>query len=131
MIIPSPVIRLDYEPATDVLSVEWPDVHEHSLGEVEHVLDVVAQAARLYDVRYLLADTRRGIVTVPEQRYRELLLRFAGSLAATRVLKLARVVTAETLREDATRQAMREAALSVPVKSFHSTEEALRWLTSK
>ncbi|GHA81321.1 hypothetical protein [Pontibacter akesuensis] len=131
MIIPSPVIRLDYNPATDVLSVEWPDVREHSLGEAEHLLDVVVQAVRLYDVRYLLTDTRKGVVDVPEQRYRELLLRFTRSLAATRVRKLARVVTVDTLREGPISQVTRESALAVPIRSFYSTEEALGWLTSK
>lgn len=131
MIIPSPLIRLDYNPTTDILSVEWPDVHEYSVSEAEHVLDIVVQTARRYDVKYLLTDTRRGVVDVPEQRYRELILGFARNLSTTRVRKLARVVTRETLRESAISQVTQQTGLAVPIRSFYSTEEAMDWLISR
>ena len=131
MIIPNPVIKLDYSPANDILSVEWPDVHEYSVSEAEFTFDVIVETIRLYDVKYLLTDTRKGIVEVAEPRYKEMILRFARGLAATRLQKVARVVTKSTLREKAVNEARQQAQLAAQVKSFYNAVEAFQWLTSK
>lgn len=130
MIIPNPVIKLDYSPAQDILSVEWPDVHDYSISEAAYTLDAIVETVKYYDVKYLLTDTRKGIVEIPEPRYKELILKFAKDLAATRLQKIARVVTESTLREKPINEIRHEAQLAVPIKSFFNVEEAFRWLTS-
>jgi hypothetical protein len=131
MIIPNPVIKLDYSPAQDILSVEWPDIHDYSISEAAYTLDAIVETVKYYDVKYLLTDTRKGIVEISEPRYKELILKFAKDLAATRLQKIARVVTESTLREKPINEIRHEAQLAVPIKSFFNVEEAFRWLTSK
>lgn len=131
MIIANPIIKLDYNPARDVLSVEWPDFREYTVSEAEYILDIIVETVKLYDVKCLLADTRSGVVELAESRYKRIVLRFAKGLAATRLRKVARVVTRGTLRERQVNEVKKEAGLDVPVESFYSTEAALRWLSSK
>ncbi|PRY15532.1 hypothetical protein CLV24_102153 [Pontibacter ummariensis] len=131
MIIPNPIIKLDYNPAQDVLVVEWPDVHEYTTSQAAYTLDIIVETVKLYDVKYLLTDTRNGIIDIPEAKYKALILSFAKSLATTRLKKLARVVTASTLREKPINEVRREAQLAVPIKSFDNAEEALAWLVSE
>lgn len=131
MNIPNTQIRLDYDPANDVLSVEWPDVHDYTASEAVYILERVLETARLYGVRYLLADIRKGAVGVPEPRYKNIILQFIRGLAETRVEKFARVVGPETLREELISKVTREARLTVPVRSFYSKKEALGWLTTR
>lgn len=131
MVIPNPVVKLDYNPARDILSVEWPEVHDYSIAEAEYTLDAIVETVRCYDVKYLLTDVRKGIVDIPEPRYREMILRFAKGLAATRLQKLARVVTEVTVREEPINEVRQEARLVVPFRNFVDVEEALKWLTEK
>ena len=131
MIIPNPVVKLHYNPAQDILSVEWPEVHDYSVGEADYVLNVVVETVKYYDVKYLLTDVRKGIVDIPEPQYKEMILKFAKGLAATRLQKLARVVTESTLREEPIREVRQKAQLAVPFKNFNSVEEAVDWLTFK
>ncbi|WP_162056434.1 hypothetical protein [Pontibacter pamirensis] len=131
MVIPNPVIKLDYDPARDVLSVEWPDVHDYMKSETVYTLDKVVEVIKLYDVKYLLADTRKGVVDISEPEYKEIILKFARGLAETRLRKIARVVTGSTLREGPIHEVTKQAHLLIPMRNFYSTEDALGWLTSR
>lgn len=130
MIIPNPVVKLDYDPAKDVLSVEWPDFNGYSVSEAVYILDIVVETVKGYDVKYLLTDTRNRMVGVPDSRYKEIILKFAKDLAATRLQKLARIVTESSLREKPIREARQEALLTIPMRNFYSMEEALSWFAS-
>lgn len=131
MIIPNRVVKLDYDPAKDVLSVEWPDFRDYSISEAVHILDIVVETLRLYDVKYLLTDTRNRMMNVPDSRYKDIILKFAKDLTATRLQKLARVVTESTVREKPINEVKREANLSIPMQNFYTVEEAFNWLTLK
>lgn len=100
MIIPNPLVKLDYNPAEDVLAVVWPDFRDYAVSEAVHILDIVLDTLRCYDVKYLLTDTRGRMVDVPDTQYKEIILNFAKGLATTRLRKLARVVTESSLREE-------------------------------
>lgn len=131
MVIPNPVIKLDYDPARDVLSVEWPEVRDYTVSEAMHILDTVIETVRLYDVKYLLTDTRKSAIDIPEFEYKEIILKFAKDLATTRLYKVARVVTESTLRKVPIHEVTQQAHLSIPIQNFYSTEDALAWLNSK
>ena len=130
MIIPNPVIKLDYNPARDVLLVDWPDFREYSLSEAKYTLDVIIETLKLYDVKYILSDTRKGVIEIPEQQYKELLFIFANDLKTTRVQKLARIVNDNTLREKPINEVKTAAQVTIPVESFYSEKEAMNWLIS-
>ena len=131
VVIPNPVIRLDYDPARDVLLVVWPDVHNYMMSETVYTLDTVVESVKLYDVKYLLIDARKGVIDVPEPEYKALMLKFARELAATHLQKLARVVTAGSQRERQIDEVTQEIHLSMPMRNFYSVEAALGWLTSR
>lgn len=131
MIIPNPVVKLEYNPAQDVLFVEWPEVRDYSVSEAAYTLDVIVETVKFYDVKYLLTDVRKGIVEIPELQYKEVILKFAKGLATTRLQKLARVITASTLREKPVEEVRQEAQLTIPFKNFYNVEEAFKWLISK
>jgi nucleotide-binding universal stress UspA family protein len=131
IIMPNPLVKLDYSPAEDVLSVAWPDFSDYAVSEAVHILDIVLDTLRCYDVKYLLTDTRGRMVDVPDTKYKEIILNFAKGLAKTRLQKLARVVTESSLREEPINQVRQETHLTIPLRNFYSVEEAFGWLTSK
>lgn len=131
MIIPNPIVKLDYDPARDILSVEWPDFNDYSVSEAMFILDIVIDTIKGYDVKYLLTDTRNRMVDVPDARYKEIILKFARDLSTTRLQKLARVVTENTLREKPIQEVRQESNLTIPMKNFSSAGEAIYWLTSR
>ncbi|MFD3001358.1 hypothetical protein ACFS7Z_13370 [Pontibacter toksunensis] len=130
MIIPDPVVKLDYDPARDVLFVAWPDFSEYTVSEAEYVLSVVIETVRTYDIKYLVTDTRNRMVQVPDSRYKAIILQFAKDLVGTRLQKLARVVTESTAREKPISEVRQETNLTIPMRNFGSVEEAMDWLTS-
>ena len=131
MIIPNKLIKLDYNPARDVLFVEWPDFYYYSASEAAYTLNIIVETVRQYDVKYLLTDTRKSTVDIPKSEYREIILQFAKDLATTRLRKIARVVTESTSRLKPIREVRQEAHLEVAIDDFYSIEEALEWLASK
>jgi 6-pyruvoyl-tetrahydropterin synthase len=131
MIIPNSLIKLDYDPVLDVLSVEWPDFYYYSISEAAYTLDIIIETVKQYDVKYLLTDTRKSTVDITTSQYKEIILKFAKDLATTRLQKVARVVTESTLREKSISEVKQEAHLTVPIRNFGKLEEALQWLTAK
>ena len=130
MIIPNRLVKLDYDPAKDVLKVEWPDFTDYSVSEAVYMLDIVLETVRHYDIKYLVTDTRNRMVGVPDPKYKEIILKFAKDLAQTRIQKLARIITASTAREKPINEVRQEANLTTPMKNFYSMEEALDWFSS-
>lgn len=131
MIIPNSIVKLEYHPTTDVLHVSWPDFTDYELSQAQYSLDGIVEAIRNYDVKYLLLDTRRGAVKINEDLYREIKVSFFLALVRTRLVKLARVVSAETLRQQLMEHVIRETSFKVSVENFYDVEDALKWLTSK
>lgn len=133
MIIPNRLIKLDYNPVRDVLSVEWPDFHYYSASEAAYTINIIVETVRQYDVKYLLTGTRKSTVDIPKSEYKEIILKFARDLTTTRLRKLARVVTDSTRRLNpiSIREVRQEAQLKVAIEEFYSIEEALGWLASK
>lgn len=130
MIIPNPIVKLEYDPVRDVLSVEWPEIRDYTVSEAVYILNTVIETVRRYDVKYLLTDTRKGTVDIPEHQYREIIVKFARDLATTRLQKIARVVTESTRREGLIHEVTNQAHLSIPIHNFYSMEDALSWLSS-
>ncbi|AKD03022.1 hypothetical protein POKO110462_09460 [Pontibacter korlensis] len=126
MIIPNPLVKLDYNPG-DILTVEWPNFNDYSVSEAIHILNIVIEAVRYHDIKYLLTDTRNRMVDIPDAQYKETVMKFAEDLRTTRLQRLARVVTANTVREKPINEIREKARLTIPFKM----EEALEWLVSE
>jgi hypothetical protein len=128
----SSFIILDYDPATDVLSVDWPDFQDFLIPEVEKEVQVLIDAIKHYDVKKLLIDTTKARVEIGNEQYSTFLTSFGLALKDTRLTRLARIGTSNPEREKITAQA-KEAAYtdsSFAFGSFGTRQEAMDWLLS-
>ncbi|MFD3003467.1 hypothetical protein ACFS7Z_24125 [Pontibacter toksunensis] len=85
------LIRLDYNPATDIMEVEYPNLHDYFLSDIKRSIDTLLDTVKIYDVKRLLLDSTRTIVSVGNVESREIATYLAAGLTKTRVQKLARV----------------------------------------
>lgn len=130
MIIPNKFIKLDYNPTTDVLFIEWPNMHEYSLPEVKYIIDEIVETVKHYDIKRILTDSRESAITVDKAAYSSMINQLALDLSKTRLLKFARLATPDPNREQIARDAAALVVGEIQYKSFESTEEAIEWLTA-
>lgn len=128
MIISNPVVKLEYNPSTDVLLFDWPNFTNFTLSEADYVLDTVLETIRSYDVKYLVIDTRKGELEIERSLYKQIKFNFVMGLRRSRLKKLARIIIHETFREELLKKVAKEACFEVPVANFSRIEDALIWL---
>ena len=121
-------IKLDYDPTTDIMFVDMPTVNSLELPEVRQALRIIVEHVRNYDVKNLLVDARKTEVEVTEESYASLLAEFSRHLMATRLQKLARIVTASAVRENVVRSVYDQQKLSIDFRSFTELAPAVEWL---
>jgi hypothetical protein len=134
ILLQNSILVLEYEPATDIMQVRYPDLNSMHLSEIRHSLNVMVENIRNYDVRKLLLDASNTALEVSEEDNRQITLELAGMLAKTRLLKVARVQPFD--KEDEARaqkniEAARQSGLlPYEVGSFTNRTDALNWLKS-
>ncbi|MHC2992813.1 hypothetical protein OB13_14945 [Pontibacter sp. HJ8] len=126
------IVKLDYDPATDIVVIEYTDLHGYLLPEIKHTIDILADRVRNYDVKKVLLDSTKTVVSVTPEESREISVYLASALAQTRVQKLAR---AQSLSPSVEVQAKGniqhvQQALALPflLRNFSGRAEALAWL---
>ena len=126
----SSLITLDYDPATDILSLDWPDVKDFLVPEVERELKVLIDTIKHYDVKKLLIDTSKARVEVNDTEYQAFISTFAEALKDTRLQKFARVGTSDPEREKLSDRARESSRINLFMEfhSFNTRTEALAWL---
>lgn len=126
------VIRLDYDPATDIVVVEYPDLHDYLLPEIKHSLDIMVEVVRNYDIKKLMLDSNRTVSSVQESESRHVAVYLAAGIAKTRVQKVARVqspVEAVESRAQGNIKHLQESQqLPFQLQNFTDKETALEWL---
>jgi hypothetical protein len=130
MLIPNQFIKLEFNPALDVLYVEWPNIHDYTVHELGFILAELVSTVKNYDIKKILADSRNSTLTLPEQEYGTIVEKFAHDLSTTRLRKLARITTGLGYREKAAEKAAEEVKDAFAVRSFYTMEEALAWLSA-
>lgn len=129
MIIPSKLIKLDYNPSTDVLSVKWPDFNGFSLDESLETISVVLKTIRHYDVKRLLIDSRNTVVNISKEQYSEIAADFAKEMiTTTRLEKVARIQSIDVMREEQVKGMSKNYQTPIAFKTFASEIEAVLWL---
>ena len=122
------LLRMDYDPAMDLLKVEWPPYGGISVPEYEYGLEQLVDTLRIYDIPRLLLDARR-VTTVPDAPDQlDLGIRFVQALEATRVRKVARLLPDTVSRDSQTRRQAGGKAASYQFQTFARLEVALAWL---
>jgi hypothetical protein len=126
------IIKLDYDPATDILQVDYPDLQSAQLSEVRHSLTLLVEAIRNYDVKKLLLDASSTSINVSHEESKELTLKLAADLASTRIKKLARVqpinMRDEVRAQENIKNLHKSGLLPYQLQTFATKYEALRWL---
>ena len=126
------LIKLDYDPATDILEVEYPDLHDFLLSEIKQSINTLLDKVKHYDVKRLLLDSTRTIVSVGDKESREIALYLAFGLMHTRVEKVARVQSpsqaVETTAEENIRHIKETQILSYELRNFTDKADAIAWL---
>lgn len=132
MILYSGLITLDYNPATDILETSMPDVRQFASSEVMACVDIIVSHIHNYDIKKLLLDSSKSVVDVEMDEYKAVSEKFARSLLATRLRKLARIATADAVREaKSTRVStdlLQELNFPITFGNFTNRKEAMRWL---
>ncbi|OKL39604.1 hypothetical protein [Pontibacter flavimaris] len=130
MIIPNKFIQLDYNPTTDVLFIEWPNMHDYSLPEMRFIMEEVIASVKHYDIKKILADSRQSTITLDDETYGQLINGLALLLQTTRLEKFARLTTAELNRETIASHAASLVKDSIQYQSFDDAGVAMAWLTA-
>ena len=129
------IVELNYDPATDVLEVAYPDLHDYLLLEVKHTIDIMIETIKNYNISKLLLDSSRTSILVSAERSTEVSMHLAAGLASTRLLKLARVQSLNSTVETTAQNNISHisASLNLPFKlqNFSCKAEGLAWLVEK
>lgn len=132
IIFKNSIIKLDYDPATDIVVIEYPDLHGYLLPEIKHSFDIITDVVRSYDVKKVLLDSTTTTLSVSPEESREIAVYLASALAKTRVHKLARVQaldpTVEARAKDNLLHLEQELSLPFLLQNFTRIAEAQAWL---
>ncbi|SIT77195.1 hypothetical protein [Pontibacter indicus] len=132
ILLQNSILRLEYDPATDILQVRYPDLQRYHMAEIRHSLQIMVQTIRNYDVRKLLLDARTTAVEIDEEENRQLTLDLTAMLSKTRLMKVARVQPFDPQSEARAQQnieaARKAGVLTYDVATFTSPVAALNWL---
>lgn len=129
------IITLDYNPAADILEVAYPDLHGFLLPEIKHSIDILIDNVKNYDVKRILLDSTRTVISVSEEESREITVSLAAGFMKTRVQKLARLqsgmATVEATAQENIKHITDSQLLSFQLKNFTSRAEAVAWLSAR
>lgn len=127
------IIKLDYTPATDILDVEYPDLHGFMLPEIKLNIDIMIDNIVNYDVKKVLLDSSHTVVSVSAEESREVATYLAAGLIKTRVQKVARVQSNNTTVETTAQGNIQHIQESLPLpfllQNFTGKADAIDWLS--
>ncbi|MCX2739788.1 hypothetical protein [Pontibacter anaerobius] len=126
------IVKLDYDPATDIVEIEYPDLHGFLLPEIKHTITILVDYIRNYDVKRMLLDSTKTMVSVSEEESREVAMTLAAGVMKTRVEKVARVQSPSEAVEQTSERNIHHLKqtqqLPFELRNFTSKAEAIAWL---
>jgi hypothetical protein len=135
ILIDNGVVKLDYDPATDILHVNYPDLHGYLVPEINYNIDLIVDQVRSYDIKYLLLDARQTVVSIDAEASRKVAVYLASSLTKTRLKKVARVASPNPALEKRSESTIQTITTTIELpyqlNSFTEVEEAINWLKQK
>ncbi|MFC6996642.1 hypothetical protein [Rufibacter roseus] len=126
------IIKLDYNPATDILEVAYPDLVGYMLPEIKNSIDTLVDFLISYDVKRMLLDSSRTTIAVSQEESREITVYLVAGLTKTRMQKLARLqsesVAVENTASNNVSHIKQQGLLPFPLENFNNKAEAVEWL---
>ncbi|WP_345159794.1 hypothetical protein [Pontibacter saemangeumensis] len=98
------------------------------MADVKEAFNIIVDTVKHYDVKRLVIDSSKAVIDTSDKEHREVLVKFARDLMGTRLQKLARVGTQDTLRETNVSKAKEDAAFSIAFQNFSDKAAAVAWL---
>ncbi len=121
-----------YDVRTDILSVQWPDIKDNNGSELEYSFQKLLDTVSHFDIKRLLVDSSKSVVSMEERMYKPLLFRLVLALNNTRLQKMARIISENEYRENILKSYATEIkhkeTLAFKTKEFANKEMALAWL---
>ena len=127
------LIELNYDVATDVLFMQWPDVSGLTMPEIDFSLKKLIDTLRHYDIKHLFVDSRDSkMVGLTNEEHLNFLKRFTEHLMTTRLQKMARLATSDIRRENivdvAAEEAINSLGITFEFRNFSDEATAYNWL---
>jgi len=126
------IIKLDYNPATDILEIAYPDLNGYLLPEIQYSINLMVDIIKNYDIKKLLLDSTRSVSSVSDEDSREVATYLAAAIMKTRVVKVARLQSQSTTIEKRTQGNIRHIRDSLPLpfqlQIFSNKAGAFEWL---
>ncbi|NEM99683.1 hypothetical protein [Pontibacter burrus] len=133
ILLENSIMKLEYNPATDILDVKYPDLFGYLLPEIRHSIDTLLETVISYDVKKVLLDSRETIVSIKPEESTDVSVYMASGLANTRLQKLARLQSADTEVEGRAEENFhlikKSLKLTYELKIFSDKDKAMAWLT--
>jgi small-conductance mechanosensitive channel len=129
------IVKLDYDPATDIIEVAYPDLHTYLLAEIKYTIDQMVDIIKSYDIKKLLLDSSKTRISVSEEESREISTYLARGLATTRIQKVARLQSpsqsVEKLAQSNIKNLEQSKVMPFQLTNFSDKTEAIVWLKEK
>ncbi|NEM99126.1 hypothetical protein [Pontibacter burrus] len=127
------LVTLTYKPATDVLEVQYPDLHGYLLPEIRHTINILVDMIRNYDVKRVLLDSTKTEISVSAEESREVTQWLAVGFMTTRLQKVARLQSKSEAVEKTAASNIAHVRqvnqLPFAVENFLDYNDAITWLT--
>ncbi len=128
------LLSLDYDASTDIMYVQWPNLTDADLPDLQTAIKALIDTIKHYDIKKLLIDSRVSRVDIPDEIYRPLIFSLIGQLKESRIQRMARVMPENTYREvhlqSYTQQMQAANMFTYAIAEFESKEKAFAWLNS-
>jgi len=129
------ILKLNYNPGTDILEIRYPDLQDFLLLEIKHSIDRAVEIIKNYDIKKVLLDSREMTSSVSEEAGRDIAIYLAGGLMKTRVTMVARIQSVDDTIEKRAKGNVShlKANLSLPFKleTFTLKDDAIDWLKNE
>ncbi|MFC6997661.1 hypothetical protein [Rufibacter roseus] len=128
------LVELKYEVTKDILSVKWPDLIKGTMAELNHSCQQLINTINHYDIKRLLVDSRSYQIDLDSQDYKDLIQKLGKAMAATRLEKIARLMSPKELGEQEEfaqtvyTEVVEEIKFTINTRNFESESEAVDWL---
>jgi len=129
------IIKLNYDPSTDILEIQYPDLKDYLLPEIKHSIDVMVDIIKNYDIKRLLLDSTKTTSSVTEEQSRDIATYLATGIAKTRVEQVARLQSPVPETEERAQKNIQKLhqTMEMPFQLLNFTDKilALNWLQGK
>ena len=128
------ILKLDYNPATDILDIDYPDLHGFLVLEIKHNIDNMVEIIKNYDIKKVLLDSTKTVISVSAEESKQVSAYLATGFMKTRIQKVARLQSLSSHVESTAQNNIKHIhqVLTLPfnLQNFTNKPDAISWLSS-